>query len=990
MTTPSARVIYPELPDPLTASDLRQLFSPTFDERAWAPKVARTPASQVALLVQLKVFQTVVRFLPAAEIPTAVISQVARRMGVESAASFVHPDRSLYRHRPAVLKHLGVLPWGPAARALAITTMQKTARARTDPADIINAAIDALIRRGFELPALLTLRRLAGTAHSKVNASQWDQVHDCLGSAQRCILESLLVVDPKTQKSPFANLCAAPGRASRQNLNALIDRYQWLQTLPNPTAALKSIAASKVSQWANEARRLNALELREYVPRRRHSLLLAVIHDAQGQVLDDLTQMLLKLARKIEWKSEQRLAQWYQVRRNTTDTLIRTFHETLVVHGSDIPAAQKVMQIEGLFSMQGGREALTQSCAEHLRHEKQNWRPFAQAVFAPLRSALLRLAGMLPLQGETKTGIDLLALVRAVTSDTSAHDEFLTIEKGGHSALSREWCAFIQHQARQTGEGQGFNRRLLEVAAILEVATAIKAGDMFVPGSLSFDRFWDRLPSEAADQAEIATYADERGWGCDAHGLVLSLKKSLDREAHFLNSAVGNDQQAYLKRGREGRPVVSRLHALPTPATALDLERQMMAHMPERAVLEAISNTEHWTQWGRHFGPPSRLGPQIKDASDRYVLTAFAYGCGLGPTQAARHFGSAVSADQLSFVDRRHVDIADLRAASADLINLYARFELPQQWGTGHSAAADGTHFETNEDNLLAEHHIRYGKTGGIAYRHIADNYIALFSRFIACGTYEATYILDALLQNISELQPRRVHADTHGQSAAVFGLAYLLGIELMPRIRRWRKLRLYRADATARYSRIDALFSGVVNWALIQEHYLQFMQLALAIQSGALAPSAVLARVNSYSTRNRFAQALTELGKVVRTTYLLEWIRSDSLRRTVHKGTTKIERHHRFAKHLAFGGAGHLRSSDPADQEKAIVYNELVANAVALQNVVDQTQALHALKAKGVNIRPADLAFLSPYATSKLKRFGEYSTDLKPEALPTRTTLPT
>jgi hypothetical protein len=33
-------------------------------------------------------------------------------------------------------------------------------------------------------------------------------------------------------------------------------------------------------------------------------------------------------------------------------------------------------------------------------------------------------------------------------------------------------------------------------------------------------------------------------------------------------------------------------------------------------------------------------------------------------------------------------------------------------------------------------------------------------------------------------------------------------------------------------------------------------------------------------------------------------------------------------------------RSNDPADQEKAIVYNELVTNAVALQNVVDQTQA--------------------------------------------------
>ena len=227
-----------------------------------------------------------------------------------------------------------------------------------------------------------------------------------------------------------------------------------------------------------------------------------------------------------------------------------------------------------------------------------------------------------------------------------------------------------------------------------------------------------------------------------------------------------------------------------------------------------------------------------------------------------------------------------------------AQFELTRQWGEGKTAAADGTHFETYEDNLLAEHHIRYGKSGGIAYRHIPDNYIALFSRFIACGTYEATFILDALLRNLSDLQPKRVHADTHGQSAAVFGLAYLLGIELLPRIRRWRELKLYRSEHTDRCSCIEALFSGTVNWSLIREHYGLFMQLAQAIQSGTLAPSAVLARINSYSTRNRLALAL------------------------------------------------------------------------------------HALAAEGVAINHADLAFLSPYATSNLKRFGDYPQPTWPQKL--------
>ena len=73
----------------------------------------------------------------------------------------------------------------------------------------------------------------------------------------------------------------------------------------------------------------------------------------------------------------------------------------------------------------------------------------------------------------------------------------------------------------------------------------------------------------------------------------------------------------------------------------------------------------------------------------------------------------------------------------------------------------------------------------------------------------------------------------------------------------------------------------------------------------------------------------------------------------------------------------------------KAIIYNELVANAVALQNVVDQTQALHALKSECVAIEPADLPYLSPYAIRNLKHFGDYPTELKPEPAPQLRALP-
>ena len=95
MTPTAARVIYPELPDPLTPGDLQQLFSPSFDEREWAPTVTRTVESQVALLVQLKMFQTTGRFRRSADVPPVAADHMAHRMGVESGSNLIFPDRTL-------------------------------------------------------------------------------------------------------------------------------------------------------------------------------------------------------------------------------------------------------------------------------------------------------------------------------------------------------------------------------------------------------------------------------------------------------------------------------------------------------------------------------------------------------------------------------------------------------------------------------------------------------------------------------------------------------------------------------------------------------------------------------------------------------------------------------------------------------------------------------------------------------------------------------
>ena len=94
----------------------------------------------------------------------------------------------------------------------------------------------------------------------------------------------------------------------------------------------------------------------------------------------------------------------------------------------------------------------------------------------------------------------------------------------------------------------------------------------------------------------------------------------------------------------------------------------------------------------------------------------------------------------------------------------------------GQSASADGTKWDLYPQNLMSEYHIRYGGYGGVGYYLVADNYIALMSRWTTCGAWEGHTILDFLKENESDVKPDTIHADTQGQSTAIFGLAYLLG----------------------------------------------------------------------------------------------------------------------------------------------------------------------------------------------------------------------
>ncbi|MEV5779085.1 transposase [Streptomyces antimycoticus] len=239
----------------------------------------------------------------------------------------------------------------------------------------------------------------------------------------------------------------------------------------------------------------------------------------------------------------------------------------------------------------------------------------------------------------------------------------------------------------------------------------------------------------------------------------------------------------------------------------------------------------------------------------------------------------------------------------------HVRLDIPQARGNGTTVAAEGTHMDTYLDNLLAETSVRYGKPRGIAYHHICDTYIALFTHFIPCGVRETVHIIEGLLKNTSEVKPSTVHADTQGQSQPVFALAHLLGFDLMPRIRNWKGLTFYRPSkphrVRAHRRAVRGAWQRTIDWDLTESQFRDLVRVAISVREGAISSSTLLKRLHSGSRKNATYTAFRQVGRVIRTVQLLRYLSDAPLRRRVTATTNKVEAYNGFSPCTATGHPG-------------------------------------------------------------------------------------
>lgn len=129
--------------------------------------------------------------------------------------------------------------------------------------------------------------------------------------------------------------------------------------------------------------------------------------------------------------------------------------------------------------------------------------------------------------------------------------------------------------------------------------------------------------------------------------------------------------------------------------------------------------------------------------------------------------------------------------------------------------------------------------------------------------------------------------------------------------------------------------------------------------------------KLGTASRKNKLYFAFRELGRVVRTLFLLEYVSSEELRRMIQGATNKCESFNKFVQWVYFA-ANSLEENVQDEQLKIIKYNHLIANLLIFHNCHSMTQVLKELQSEGMTITPEILRALSPFR-QHLNRFGVF-----------------
>jgi TnpA family transposase len=189
-----------------------------------------------------------------------------------------------------------------------------------------------------------------------------------------------------------------------------------------------------------------------------------------------------------------------------------------------------------------------------------------------------------------------------------------------------------------------------------------------------------------------------------------------------------------------------------------------------------------------------------------------------------------------------------------------------------------------------------------------------------------------------------------------------------------------YYERAMTIYTHVSDQFSvfstqaiSAVDLELIREQRDQLARVAASLCNRTAPAHIVVSRLGSGAPSNRLAKALTGLGRVVKTLYIMRYVQDEPLRRRVQLQLNRGESRHDLARWLFFANRGEFRSGDYEEIMNKASCLSLLSNAVLIWNTLEIGKIVERLRVGGEVIADEDLARVTPLLHGHVIPNGTY-----------------
>jgi len=851
------------------------------------------------------------------------------------------------------------------------------------PTLLFRAAAEKLKRERVLRPGVTVVERAVATARAQAHDESLRRLDPVLTADTRAALDDLLVpgVDGGT-----TDLAWLRRPATANTPDALLDvaaKLAWLRERGVDGWDLSVLPANRLKMLARLGRRYTNQALQRMGPERRYPTLVALLAQTLVDATDEAVDVFDACLAGVFARSKRALREHDEAVARSAEEKVRLFHRLgSLVLDPDISDADLRAEIFRRVPPLELASAVDE--AERIAHpEGQAFFGYVDARYSYVRQFAPAFLDAVPLRSNRPDDpvVEAARVLRRLN-----HEGRRRVPADAPTAfVEKRWRSFVFEDGRTDGP---VDRHGWELAVLSALRDRLRSGDVYTEPSGRYadpERYlvsreaWPAQRAEAGEQLGLTPSGRERV--AERAQELRGLLGRLDRELSSRSRASGSTPSSV--RVEDGSLVVPSFDAEDRPPSTVALEDAVSARLPHVDLTDLLIEADAHTGFSRHLVHAGANQPKAPGHARYLYAAVLAQGCNVTLAEMAR--SAELSYDRLVWTTRWYLREETLTAAVTDLVNHQHRQPLAALWGGGTLSSSDGQRFPVRgkvRNAAALPRYFGYGR-GVTFYTWTSDQYSQYGTKVISTTVRDATYVLDEILDNETDLTVLEHTTDHAGYTDLVFGLFDLLGMRFSPRLRDLGDTRIYRAtggltDDFERYPKLEGLLRGRVDLDRIAAGWDDLLRVAWSLKSGHVTASLLVSKLQARPRQNRLTRLLQEYGRLAKTLHVLRCLESEAYRRRIGAQLNKGEALHALRSWLVFGGDGKIRrKQEEAQTEQAGCLN-LMANAVVVWNTLYMQAAADALRAEGHDVRDEDLAHLSPARHEHVNRYGRYRFDVE------------